>query len=345
MEEGALQNAAELVDIDLSQVEKASVQTVDDLLKAEIGSLSDFADGEGNPVDGEEPFNLQLLGLKGLGAVATADIPRGQCVLAEPAVVELPPLEGSLLDSMMEPDFSDRCLPAERMLRDLLERRSRDDQERFWNLADCYTDGKTAWGIFRTNAMGIGTGPVDSGVFPVACRLNHSCSPNVQQSWQPQEGKVRLLASARIQAGEELCNTYLDLLQTWDQRQASLLSRYDFHCECRACRLSGPERDLSDQRRRALQQLGRRGLGAVGLVLVQLALINKEFYGYPQMKVRPCFEGYQYALVNRQPERAKILVRGAYQNAVWSEGTSSALAKDLWWHVHNPVPFMAASWR
>ena len=41
-------------------------------------------------------------------------------------------------------------------------------------------------------------------VCPVLARLNHSCSPNCQQSWDEAAGAEKLYAMTKIQPGEEL---------------------------------------------------------------------------------------------------------------------------------------------
>jgi len=38
-----------------------------------------------------------------------------------------------------------------------------------------------------------------------------------------------------IKSGEEICISYVDCLETTEQRREKLMSQYYFHCECDVC--------------------------------------------------------------------------------------------------------------
>lgn len=93
-------------------------------------------------------------------------------------------------------------------------------------------------------------------------RLNHSCRPNAGVHFFEPD-RIRVYALRDVEAGEELCLTYCDLLQAEADRRRDLAS-YGFRCRCpEACgsgsaeggNNNGPRRDAG---RRKLQDLTRR---------------------------------------------------------------------------------------
>jgi hypothetical protein len=84
-----------------------------------------------------------------------------------------------------------------------------------------------------------GTGPgIDygSGLFEVACTINHSCLPNCV--WHTsQDGKFKIVRAIKtIQAGEELTLDYVDCkLDPIHVRREELLKSKGFVCDCSRC--------------------------------------------------------------------------------------------------------------
>lgn len=168
---------------------------------------------------------------KGSGLVAVRDIARGELLLAEaPAIVynsgvEAAAAEGDTAPTLAEAlDAKFATLPAA-------------VQGDVMNLHDACvrTPEKSLEGIVYSNAFSRGGPNFDAALCVIASRLNHSCMPNVDQSWDHDVGQVQVFASRDIAAGEELCNTYVDLFAPADQRQSVLLDRYRFRCTCPAC--------------------------------------------------------------------------------------------------------------
>ena len=91
--------------------------------------------------------------------------------------------------------------------------------------------------VFPAAADGHGNGTdFGSGLFEIACRMSHSCSPNC--CWiSSQDGTkklVRLIAS--VSEGEELTISYVDsLLLPTHVRRAELLQTKYFVCSCERC--------------------------------------------------------------------------------------------------------------
>jgi hypothetical protein len=89
-----------------------------------------------------------------------------------------------------------------------------------------------------------------SGMYLAIARLNHSCVPNAQQTHIPHRardgddfgtvGYEVLYATRDVKVGEELCDCYIELRQTTEQRRKELYEYYRFVCTCPAC---GPAED------------------------------------------------------------------------------------------------------
>lgn len=96
------------------------------------------------------------------------------------------------------------------------------------------------------------------GLYPSASLINHSCYPNCvsyfrkadedehdlvgtnegeknEDEKEKQDWHLCVRAVADVEAGEEVCQSYIDLYATRETRQAQLQSRYFFTCECERC--------------------------------------------------------------------------------------------------------------
>ncbi|KAG7483489.1 N-lysine methyltransferase SMYD2-A-like [Solea senegalensis] len=72
-----------------------------------------------------------------------------------------------------------------------------------------------------------------SAVFPDVALMNHSCSPNVIVTYKGTVAEVR--AVQEINPGEEIFNSYIDLLYPTEDRKERLLESYFFVCQCTEC--------------------------------------------------------------------------------------------------------------
>ncbi|XP_071238214.1 N-lysine methyltransferase SMYD2-A-like isoform X2 [Salvelinus alpinus] len=72
-----------------------------------------------------------------------------------------------------------------------------------------------------------------SAVFPDVALMNHSCSPNVIVTYKGTEAEVRAVQD--IQPGDEIFNSYIDLLYPTDDRNERLRDSYFFTCVCNEC--------------------------------------------------------------------------------------------------------------
>ena len=76
------------------------------------------------------------------------------------------------------------------------------------------------------------------GLFPLTSMMNHSCNPNCIHRFIIEPGKPPKLiirAIERIEKGEELCYSYINLYQSTTARQSQLYSAYSFNCICERC--------------------------------------------------------------------------------------------------------------
>jgi len=170
-------------------------------------------------------FKVVLVPGKGLGAVATTRLARGNVVAEEAPLLQL----GSGLPS------------AEQQMETL----NAAQREQIWNLSDCSGPEKSLAGILDTNCFRTDSSDVRV-LCPSLARFNHSCLPNCQQAWDGNEQTLRIIACVHIEEGDELCIDYIDLRQGWRQRQFELRNKYGFLCSCPACVESS---EASDRRR------------------------------------------------------------------------------------------------
>lgn len=207
---------------------------------------------------------------KGLGVIALQTIPAGTRITSE----------APILKALREPDGIDPFPVYEAF--EALPPSAQDEysllsasQNQIENALDCIDDdddlpeGLREWiakiaAIFECNNFEIGTqsevqddGSVMTlaGVFPLAARINHSCRPNVAQTWNTEINQLTIHAIRDIQAGEELCDSYVLLLEDTETRQAGL-DAYGFVCACEVCGGSEEERRLSDEKRLLIKRLG-----------------------------------------------------------------------------------------
>ncbi|CAE8646324.1 unnamed protein product [Polarella glacialis] len=136
-----------------------------------------------------------------------------------------------------------------------------ETRSKFWDLADtCAGENpRTAIGIARTNTISVG--PSEAGLFLDVSRFNHSCNPNVHHAFQESEGLQVLRASCDIAAGDELCISYLSLLELCgptEERMMRLSDRFGFDCDCQVCGNAAKSKvrgEESNRRRERLSQL------------------------------------------------------------------------------------------
>lgn len=91
------------------------------------------------------------------------------------------------------------------------------------------------------------------GIFPIVSRLNHSCTPNVQHSYNATIGREVVHAIRDIQKDEEIVTSYVPLQRPASTRDEDLAKKWGFECKCDIC--SGSDRAKSDIRRQRLYEI------------------------------------------------------------------------------------------
>ncbi|XP_012692310.1 N-lysine methyltransferase SMYD2-A [Clupea harengus] len=72
-----------------------------------------------------------------------------------------------------------------------------------------------------------------SAVFPDVALMNHSCDPNVIVTYKGTTAEVRAVRD--ISPGDEIFNSYIDLLYPTEDRNERLIDSYFFECDCPEC--------------------------------------------------------------------------------------------------------------
>jgi len=198
--------------------------------------------------------NLDVRPLPGKGVAISAkqDLAEGELVLTESPIFTLPfnHTQMAVLGGLYA------CDP--------------DYKRIFYEMFNCHDETEEMTkelGIFATNAIPCG-GDITSGrkadkegIFFFCARINHSCRPNLHCQWVDWVHQLEVRATRVITKKEELCRSYIDLLQSRRRRQQQLMERYWFKCRCEVCSLLGEEQEASDNRRRTVRDTLRKHFG------------------------------------------------------------------------------------
>ncbi|CAE6925396.1 set5 [Symbiodinium natans] len=211
-----------------------------------------------------------------------------------------------------------------------------EKREALASLSDCSAGEKTLSGIIDTNAFSRGASATSSSlvVCPTLARLNHSCSPNCQQSWDGTSGMEKLYAMSDISEGEELCITYCDLRRPRAERKQELKAKYGFECTCPAC--STLDSAQSDANRVAIarleEELCREGPAnpTSGLLCAEelLATIDAEGLSDKMLRGLACYEAMECALRLGNEEAVTDWAAKAHLYLSQARGSDNSLARE-----------------
>lgn len=197
---------------------------------------------------------------RGLGTLATAPMPRGTRLIADPPV-----LAATAREMLNEDVLRARVVAAYAALDDAQRDRVRglaadpaalarwrrvfEGEEavaRGWGAEGAGHVGGLGveekahvMGAWNTNCFGVGPGESREGwvavVAPSAARLNHSCRPNAVFAWNDAVGAITVQAIREIGMGEEVTIAYVDVVRKGEKRRRALSEGYGFDCGCEAC--------------------------------------------------------------------------------------------------------------
>ena len=176
---------------------------------------------------------------KGNGLVATRKLLPGELILEE-----IPLLEADTKDFL-----------SETYVASALAQLSNTKRKKFKRLHNAFPELSDI-GILKTNCYALGCTGTRSGVFDKLSHINHSCTPNADRWWDPEQGLETLYVIREIQEGQEITVAYTWCsVKTYEERQDYLLAGWRFKCCCECCELTGKERALSDKYRRLIAKV------------------------------------------------------------------------------------------
>jgi len=192
-------------------------------LSAHLGK-ADVLEAVPEPVSNQHMFAVEHVEGKGMGVIAQEEIPAGTLLVQDAS-----PLVFFETDSSNEEEELNQHFARLQLL-------DPDRAARMMELSDCWQSDekpKSPWGVFYSNCLSSGD---HRCVASVACRFNHSCSPNCQWSMNVEAGgRIDIFSSCTIPAGEELCITYIDTRATTTLRREQLERKFGFVCQCSIC--------------------------------------------------------------------------------------------------------------
>lgn len=275
---------------------------------------------------------------KGYGVVATCKIPRGTRILAEKPLFRVP-RDGSLGSKAVNAQIAQKVKTLDR-----------DQLLAFFALLNIYDKKEMGpfLGIVKTNALPLGPGAREGGVFPEASRINHACRSSAQNTWNENLGRLTIHAVRDIEPGEEVTIPYLDGTMARDQRQQHLRRHFLFDCRCELCMLPPAERAESDGRRETIQSIDDI-LGApmsygyhegLHYAHTMATLLDQE--GIRDASVpRLYYDAFQIAASYGDEARAKAFAERAYTVRVDLEGEDSPSTEKVKRYAAQPDLHMA----
>lgn len=187
------------------------------------------------PDDSSKWYEIRSSPGKGLGVFATVDIPRGTRIMADECLFYV--VGPKAMISEIEAGFDDLTAAQQE---DYLALR----------FPDC--PGKSP--IIRRWEANCFAMDHDTGIFLVASRINHSCTPNALFKWNANIQRETVHAIVDIPADTEIetsyCPPHKDAYSRWEK-----LEHYGFDCVCDPCRQDNPVGKASEARRRRMMEI------------------------------------------------------------------------------------------
>ncbi|CAG9988739.1 unnamed protein product [Clonostachys byssicola] len=286
-------------------------------------------------------FEAKTIPLKGIGLVALQDIPQGTLIIRErPLLVARPGAPGALED----------------FLSSELKKLDKASQRQFLSLHNNFPGKHPFAGIMKTNALPCGSGSEIGAVYPTICRINHSCLPNSQNTWNSDTKIETIFAIRPIKCGEEITIMY-DQGGPSTVRQASLKQSFGFKCSCVVCSQPPALLRESDARRSRIQQLDGQ-IGDPFQMLKSpekslkdchslLQVLKAEYGAYPgALAARLYYDAFQISIAHGDKTRASIFAEKSYQARLMCEGNETPEVKRVKMLATNPSnhsTFMAYS--
>ncbi|EGE80958.1 hypothetical protein RJZ56_005916 [Blastomyces dermatitidis] len=283
-----------------------------------IGTI--HATGGDLPVSNNELYTIKAIPGRGLGCFATSKIPKGTRIITEEPLFTVPSMATNL--QSLEKGF----------LKDL-KALSKEQQHMFFSLHNAHK-GKCSpvIGTIKTNAMPFGARGAEGAIFPRAARINHSCKPNSQNTWNRNLERLTIHTFKDIEAGEEITIAYVDGTELFDARQSCFGEAFGFRCACEVCAVPAEESRERDARLQEIARLdnvlgdGRRLMTKPDACLQDAytlfrMLVDEGIAGSRIARVHN--DALQISIAHSDQARAKVFAQRAYEGRVLLEGEDS----------------------
>lgn len=267
-------------------------------------------------------YSIQDVPGKGVGLVATQNIPIGTRILSEEPIIR------ALED---KPDSQ----TLRKYLRKQVDALTPEQRQVFLSMPNIYADDSASkyLGIIRTNSLPFGDD--EAGIFLDACRINHACDNNGQKCWNENIKRHTVHALRDIEKGEEITIYYLGVTNNREARQEALQRKFAFTCKCRLCSLPLDQSRESDRRLDEILQLDRLigGGGLMGILtapLQTLRLVDRQVSLYNEQGPndvglpRAFLDAAQIVIANGDLARGRIFAEKAMLGWTILEGDDSA---------------------
>lgn len=208
-------------------------------------------------------------------------------------------------------------------------------------------------GIVITNILPLSRSNSNSGgLFVKASRINHSCQPNAQHTWNDELGHLTVHALRDIEAGSEITISYISGVSPgYEERQLHLMKKFSFVCACELCSLPLTKRIESDDRLNQIRSISEDEDTATDLdqVLEHPAKCLSEVHrlfklleeeGICDLRFsRAWLNAFQIAAIVGDKARAKVFAERAYATRKALSGDDNPTTVEFKFLAKQPVNY------
>jgi SET domain len=298
--------------------------------KISLGIQIDTTTGAVPP--SSDVFVIKEISHKGKGLVATEDIPKGTRVLAEK------PLFTVSSSGQKSSAFN-------KTIAEKLRNLDKDDQRAFLELHNNWVGNSPLGGIVRTNALPLGPASPQGGVFLTASRINHSCNPNTQHTWNSKLSMETIHATQVIAKGEEITISYIGEGE-FKTRNEKFWGSFGFVCSCDLCSLPEAERsdregrrvkmEVLDQSIGSAMQMFRNPARSLAEARELIDLFKQENINDARVP-RAYYDAFQIAVSHGDLARARAFATKALETRTICEGGDSPEVEKVRGLMENPM--------
>ncbi|CAG8961367.1 hypothetical protein HYFRA_00013828 [Hymenoscyphus fraxineus] len=205
------------------------------------------------------PFEIKPVPGKGMGVIANRTIFRGERLFAHAAVGIY---HNDIFLTRRSKDYRLR----NRMMEVGVEQLPEESRRKFHAMIGQKNAHHVVQGQLNVNTFGEDFGGEEhSIIIPETARMNHDCRPNSMYYFDPETLIHYTQAARTINAGEEVTITYIDPLQSREDRQKAITYSWGFQCTCSHCLQPSAYSEASDGRILAINSLVKLLLGETKL--------------------------------------------------------------------------------